>query len=201
MISSTPTAATSRNRLALLAPIAVILVGYAVFFAIPMQRNLGVMNSRLDTARLTATTLADADSARNHLQQTQDSVQKLNKQLDDDRHAMKTIGQTIRSPDARLETAQLVTEILQQFNLSIVNQTFDSDVAFSLYLTELIERINNLNVDSPLEFWEIEMSGSYSDVTRFLGEVRGSGMRTFPIQLEMSAAVNGEHRWVIVFVI
>jgi hypothetical protein len=82
-----------------------------------------------------------------------------------------------------------------------VNQSFEPEPKLSLYLSELVERINTINSESPLEFWEIELSGSYSDVLQFLREVRLSGMRTFPIQLQMTAAADGDHNWIIVFVI
>jgi hypothetical protein len=86
--------------------------------------------------------------------------------------------------------------------LSINNQTFDSKPQLSEYMSELTEKVNAHCPDAPLEFWQIEVAGQYTDVIRFLREVRMSGMRTFPILLTMTASSSdGIHTWAIVFVV
>lgn len=201
MISNTTQTPRKIGRLPWLVGAAAVLLPYSLFVALPQHTTLSRLRQQISQASSSAVTLEEAELAREQLVDAQNAVQQLNSQLEDDKYRIRSLAQNYREPDSRLETAQLVTEILKQFNLSIDNQKFLDDPPLSTYIQGVIETINTVCVEEPVQFWEIELSGQYSDVSNFLKEVRITGQRTFPIAIQMSASPDGVHNWKIIFVI
>ena len=201
MISNTTRPKKKGGRLPWLLGAAAVLLPYALFVALPQNQRLVALRAEKQVATRTATTMDEAELSREQLLQVQAALQKLNRQLEDDRYKIRALGEMYRAPEARLETAQQVTETLQQFGLSINNQQFLEEPPLSDYMKSVFATINDVCQDEPVQFWEVELTGQYTDVRNFVKEIRSTGQRTFPISLEMQASDDGVHSWKIIFVI
>ena len=127
----------------------------------------------------------------------------MNEEVTAYRYDIKARGQNWRDPETRLETVRQVTELLRQFNLSIVHQEFETEPILSSYLYDLAQIVDQHSTESPLEYWKIELEGSYTDTHNFLVAVQSAGLKTFPISLSMKASSsnNKVHTWSVVFVV
>lgn len=197
--------AKSRERMLInLLPAALVLALYAFLFALPTQKTYQGNLEELADMRATAVNETAADLSRSNLEMARSAVQRLNDQLRTDREHIAFLGKNWSSGDARLPIVQQVTELLQQFNLSIVKQAFEKEPRLSEYLKELETIVKKHSIDDEnLEYWQIELAGGYSDMMNFLNEIRTSGLRTFPVTLSMQASENGDgiHTWTVVFVV
>ena len=184
-------------------PAAILLAAYAVLYAMPAQQEYRENLQLLKSIRLNAVDQAAAESSKQSLQLAQSGLQKLNEEVTAHRYEIKTRSQNWRDPDTRLETVHQVTELLRQFNLSIVFQEFETAPTLSNYLNELVQIIDEHSSDSPLEYWQIQLEGGYMDVHDFLVAVQSTGIRIFPISLSMKASSSGNkvHSWTIVLVV
>jgi hypothetical protein len=201
----TKTKESSREQLLInILPAALVLALYAFLFAIPAQRQLQDSTNRLNTTTATAIDSSVAELSKQNLDLAQAGLVRLNEQIKQDRQQIAFLGQQWSNGKARLSTVQQVTELLQQFNLSIVSQKFEQEPPLSTYLKELAVIIGNHSDDEEtLEYWQIELAGGYPDMMKFLSQIKTSGMRTFPVTLTMKASdVNdGVHTWTVVFVV
>ena len=205
MNSGTKKATRSRERFLLsLLPAAIVLAAYAMIFAIPAQNTWRAKSAELANTRLTAVDDASASISRSNVELAQSGLQRLNEQIRLDREQIAFMGEQWSSGDARLPTVQEVTELLQQFNLSIVKQNFEKEPKLSVYLKELETIVKKHSAEEEnLEYWQIELAGSYSDMMKFLQQIKDSGMRTFPVTISMKASEDGDgvHTWTVVFVV
>ncbi len=195
---------TRREKLLLnLLPAALVLAVYAFLIAIPAQQSYQSNCSKLESVRKEAIDQTAAASSRSSLVSAEAGLARLNEQLRMDRDQVVSLTEFWNSGDARLPTVQKLTTLLQQFNLSIVNQDFKVEPALSGYLQGLESIVEDNSRHGNLEYWQIELAGGYHDMMKFLQEVKTSGLRTFPLVLTMQASESrdGVHTWTLVFVV
>jgi hypothetical protein len=187
-----------------LMPAAIVLALYAFLLAIPAQRNYRAMRQEFASVQETAVDKEAARQSLKDLQAAEAGVARLNEQIRKDRQQIALLGHQWSNSSDRLSIVQQVTELLQQFNLSILKQEFQEQPPLSDYLQDL-ERIviKHAGENETVEYWRIELSGGYPDMLRFLQQVKISGLRTFPLTLTMQASQTGDgiHTWSVVFVV
>ena len=195
----------SRERVLLnILPAALVLAVYAFLLAMPIQKEHQITRTKFDAAKSLAVPESVADQSRQNLELAQAGLTKLNTQIKIDREQISFLGKQWSNGDARLTTVQQVTELLQQFNLSIVKQEFEESPSLSSYLKNLEEIVGKYsNEDETHDYWRIELAGGYPDMMKFLFEIKSSGLRTFPLTLTMTASEqnDGIHTWSVVFVV
>ena len=196
---------TSREKLLLaLLPAAIVLAAYAFLFALPAQQKHQKKLAELELARQASVSDSAAELSRSNLELAQSGMSRLNEQIRNDRDKIALMGKHWSSGDVRLPTVQQVTELLQQFNLSIVSQDFEKEPVLSEYLKDLETIVKRHSIgEENLAYWQIELAGSYGDMMKFLQEIKTSGMRTFPVTLSMKSSESGDgvHTWKVVFVV
>lgn len=196
---------TTREKLLVnLLPAALVLALYAFLFAMPAQKEFRKTSDQLNAAKSVAIDQSVAELSRQNLDIARSGVTRLNEQIKQDKQQIAFFGKQWSNGQARLSTVQQVTELLQQFNLSIVSQQFEEEPQLSSYLKELQEVIGkHSDEDEVLEYWQIELAGGYGDMMKFLQQIKSSGMRTFPVTLTMEASEDrdGVHTWTVVFVV
>lgn len=194
-----------RERLLLnVMPAAIVLAMYAFLFAMPAQKEYQNASRKLNLAKSIAVDETIAEQAKKNLELAQSGLVRLNEQIKSDREQIAFLGRQWSNGDARLTTVQQVTELLQQFNLSIVRQEFEEEPPLSVYLKDLETVVaKHSGENENLEYWQIELAGGYPDMMKFLLEVKSSGLRTFPVTLTMKASdtTDGVHTWTVVFVV
>lgn len=196
---------SSREKLLVsLLPAAVVLALYAFLFALPAQSSYQKKLVELEKARRTSVDESAAELSRSHLELARNGLKRLNEQVRSDRDQIAILGKQWSSGDARLPAVQQVTELLDQFRLSIVSQDFEKEPVLSEYLKDLETTVKKYSVgEENLEYWQIELAGSYMDMMKFLQEIKTSGMRAFPVTISMKASETGDgiHTWTVVFVV
>jgi len=192
------------QRLLDILPAALILVIYSFFFALTKQQKIQEKYVELENTRSTSVDQNAADQAREDLSRAKINLDRLRKRTVSDRLKIKQQSQTWRNPDARLNTVQEITEMLGQYNLSIVSQDYELDPQISEYFRTLTNHINSQSPSAPpIEYWKIELEGGYNDVKSFLAAIDLERMKTFPLTVNMIASDSndGLHKWTILFVV
>ncbi len=196
---------SSRERVLLaILPATMVLVIYSFLIALPKQRGYQQTLTRLETTRQTAIKEVDALESAANLKAAREAANRLRERLADDRMTIKTQSQQWRNLEARLETVQELTEMMGQYNLSIITQDYQDEPAVSQYLIELFQEIDAESpAIPPVEYWQIEVQGGYNEVQAFLAAIDRERMKTFPITVNMDASdsTNGLHKWTIIFVV
>ncbi len=192
------------QRLLGLLPAALILMVYSFLIALPKQRRLEVMMVELTNTQASSVNEQATENTLKHLQSTKASFTQLSEQMEIDRGKIQQLSQSWRSPDARLDTIREITEIMGNFNLSIVSQDYAIEPEIPEYFLRLTKSINQQSPDAPpIEYWKIELEGSYADVQAFLMSIDIGRMKTFPLTFSLVAsnANDGLHKWTILFAV
>lgn len=196
---------THRERiLVTVLPAALVLALYAFLFAMPAQKRHQAALTEYQSARLIAVDESVAEQARENLELARSGLERLKEQVRLDRDQISFLAKQWSNGEARLSTVQQVTELLQQFNLSIIRQEFEEEPTLSKYLQNLEDIVQQHSSDEGvLEYWQIELAGGYPDMLKFLNEIKTSGLRTFPVTLTMKASEtrDGIHTWTLLFVV
>ncbi len=195
---------TKRERTLLtLLPVAIVLAVYAFLFALPVQKRIQNQLVQLKGLQNKAVDELTTENAKRTLELAQNALARLTDRMVADRAGIKRKGQDWRSTETRLETVQQITELLRQFDLSVISQHYETEPAISNYLRDLAGVIDSYASDTPLEYWQIDFEGGYMDVKQFLEEVQRLDTGTFAISLNMNASEtnNGIHTWTILFIV
>ena len=194
---------TKREQfLLMLFPAALVLAIYSVVFALPMRQELTKVELEFRREKASAVSEADAEFSERKLQMEKESLLKLQDQVANSKQEIRDLATRWRSGNSKLETLEKITELMRDYNLSIVSQGSDESVAVSEYLTALFEKINEQSVLDPVEFWPVEVKGAYFDMLEFLTDVNLLAKNSIPISITMQPEVEGstQHTWTIVFV-
>ncbi len=200
-----PRESKRRERILLnVLPAALVLALYAFLFALPAQRQYQQVRNRLQAVQNVAVDQSVAKQSQENLQLAEAGMSRLQEQIKLDREQIAFLGRQWNRDDARLSTVQQVTELLQQFNLSIVRQDFEEQPLLPAYLKKLEDIVTRFtDSEETPEYWQIELAGGYTDMMSFLHQIKASGLRTFALTLTMqaSASNDGVHTWSVVFVV
>ncbi len=185
-------------------PAALILVVYSFLIALPKQRLIQVRATELMSTRSTAVDEQVAELSRESLQRTKTSLDRLRERIATDRLRIKELSQSWRNPEARLKTVQEITEMMGQFNLSIVSQDYELEPDIPEYFRQITQGINQQSPGTPpIEYWKIELEGAYTDVQEFLAAIDIDRMKTFALTISMVASDSKDslHKWTILFAV
>jgi hypothetical protein len=196
----------SRRReqwLLVLFPAALILAVYSVFSVIPAHRQLQGKQSQVQIAQVNAVTAFDAGQSLANLEQARLSLQRLKSNIASNRESLQRISQEWRRIDNRLATFQQITEMMRYHDLSVVFQGYMDELELSTYNQELIDILNRQDPSSSLEYWQIEMQGSFMSVTQFLDSINSQQLGVIPVSVSMKVSPQdaNEKSWTIVFLI
>lgn len=188
--------------LLMLFPAALVLAIYSVAFAVPMRQERARIESEYVSEQALAVTPAAAQMSAAHLASEKESLQRVQQRVESAKEKMREMCTGWRSRSSRLETLEKITELMRDYNLSIVSQGSDDSVEVSKYLTELFEKMNAQSVVDPVEFWPVEVKGAYFDMLDFLTDVNLLA-NIIPVSITMKPGVEGsaQQTWTIVFVI
>ncbi len=192
------------QRLLFLLPSVAVLVVYAFLIALPKQRQLSDLVSTYESTKARAIDKQIAEQSLQDLLRAKDGLERLRERLTTARSTMKQTSQNWRSPGELLATIQQLTEMLDQYELSILSQNNEPDPSISNYVKSLTEKINSESPNAPpIQFWKIEVEGKYSDIQSFLSSIDLDSMKTFPLTLSMSLPETGSAtpKWTIIFVV
>jgi hypothetical protein len=197
------TGSTREKFLMTLLPAALILAAYAFFVAIPKQKNYRLQKNKISKARASAVSIEAADQSRARLQQVTNASRKLDRRNAAALAKIKTLCSRWKNRDSQISAVQDITALMEQFNLSISSQGYQADPKLTEYLQQLTRKIDQQLDAMPLEFWQVELQGTYMDVTNFLTAIEAQQSKTFAVSLSMKASEskNGRHSWTILFVI
>ncbi|MEL7499458.1 MAG: hypothetical protein AAFN77_17775 [Planctomycetota bacterium] len=194
---------TKREQfLLMLFPAALVLAIYSVVFAVPMRQDHAKLESEFQREESTAVSATDAEFSAQQLATEKESLLKLQNRVTESKLKIRELSTQWRSASSRLETLEKITELMRDYNLSIVSQGSDESVAVSGYLTELFEKMNEQSVLDPVEFWPVEVKGAYFDMLEFLADVNLLAKNSIPISITMQPEAEGSRQltWTIVFV-
>ena len=196
---------TGRERfLLMLFPAALVLAIYSVFFAYPLQNQYARALGEYRVAQAAAPRPADVLMAKRQLADTREALRRLKAKLKTGQQRLQELGADWRNLDNRLETIQQVTELLRQYDLSVVFQGYVEEPAIPEYFQDLTQMIDRHSNQPPLEFWQIEVKGSYPDMTRFLTQLCEDRQDIVSLILSMSPieeASTADKKWIIIFLI
>jgi hypothetical protein len=189
--------------LLMLFPAALILAIYSVMFAVPLRQQKSVIETEYRQATQAGVSETAAALSRQHMGNEKDSLERLRNRVATSKQQVRELSQGWRSRKSRLETLGKITELMQDYNLSIVSQGGDDSVAVSSYLQDLFQMINEQAVQDPVEFWPVEIKGAYFDVLEFLTDVDTLAKSIIPVAITMQPESEGSSQktWTIVFVI
>lgn len=189
--------------LLMLFPAALILAIYSVMFAVPLRQEKSRIDSEYLQANQTGVTETDAAVSRQNLGNEKSSLERLRNRVSTSKQQVRELSQGWRSRKSRLETLEKITELMRDYNLSIVSQGGDDSVVVSSYLQDLFQMMNEQAVQDPVEFWPVEVKGAYYDVLEFLTDVDTLAKSIIPVSVTMKPVSEGSYQktWIIVFVI
>lgn len=195
----------SRREQFLLAvfPAAIVLAIYSVIFAIPLQSTQSGLVNELRQQESVAVRPATADHALKQLLDEQAHVDRLKNQIDQSSLEIDMLTQSWRDEQSRLETLERISELMRDFDLSIVSQGDESESILSQYTRELFELMDQRNTEDPMVFWQVEVKGTYFSVIEFLTAIDNTAQSIVPIGITMqSDETNASQKtWKIVFAI
>jgi hypothetical protein len=189
--------------LLMLFPAALILAIYSVMFAVPLRNEKSRIESEYVRANQTGVTELDAALSRQNMANEKSSLERLHNRVSTSKQQVRELSQGWRSRKSRLETLEKITELMRDYNLSIVSQGGDDGVVVSSYLQDLFQMMNEQAVQEPVEFWPVEVKGAYLDVLEFLTDVDTAAKSIIPVAVTMKPESEGSSQktWTIVFVI
>ena len=188
--------------LLMLFPGALILAIYSVVFAVPLRQEKASLETVYLNEKNTAVSQQEADLSSRQLAAEKESLLKLQNRISNSKQKVRDLSTQWRSRASRLETLEKITELMRDYNLSIVSQGSDEPVTVSKYLTELFDKMNEQSTVDPVEFWPVEVKGAYFDMLEFLTDVSLLAKNSIPISITMQPEVEGssQQTWTIVFV-
>jgi len=183
-------------------PAALILAIYAVVFALPMRQTKSAIEAEYMKQKLVSVAPETTLISRKNLENEKESLERINKRVANSKPQIRELSQSWRSQKSRLETLEKITELMRDYNLSIVSQGGDSGVVVSSYLQDLFLMLNEQAVLNPVEFWPVEIKGAYFDVLEFLTDVDTLAKSIIPVAVTMKPESEGSSQktWTIVFV-
>lgn len=189
--------------LLMLFPAALILAIYSVMFAVPLHQQKSVIEAEYMQASRSGVTLSDAELSRQNLNIEKNSLERLRNRVSTSRQQIRESSQGWRSRKSRLETLEKITELMRDYNLSIVSQGGNESVVVSSYLQDLFQMMDEQAVQDPVEFWPVEVKGAYFDVLEFLTDVDTLAKSIIPVAVTMKpeSETSSQKTWTIVFVI
>lgn len=195
---------SQRERfLLMLFPAALILAIYSVLFAVPMRSQKALIEAELTRETLTAVTQEQADFSERKMLAERDSLERIRKRVSNSKQQIRELSIGWRSGKTRLETLEKITELMRDYNLSLVSQGGEDNVVVSTYLQELFQMMNEQGATDPVEFWPVQVKGAYFDVLEFLTDANTLAKSVIPIVINMNSETEGQSQktWTIVFVI
>jgi Tfp pilus assembly protein PilO len=190
--------------LLMLFPAALILAIYSVLFAVPQRAQKATLDAEVRQQRLSAVSVDSAEISRQNLENEKEGLERIRKRVSSSKTQIRELSVGWRSGKTRLESLEKITELMRDYNLSIVSQGGEEDSpVVSTYLQELFEMMNEQSVLEPVEFWPVEVKGAYFDVLEFLSDVNTLAKSIIPIAITMKPETEGSSQktWTIVFVI
>ena len=112
-------------------PAALILAVYAVMFALPMRNTQSAVQTEYATESAIAISTEMAAASKINLETEKQSLERINKRVASSKQQIRELSQGWRSRKSRLETLEKITELMQDYNLSIVSQGGESGEAVS----------------------------------------------------------------------
>lgn len=184
-------------------PAAIILAVYSVMFAVPLRQEQIKIEAEFVKQQSAAVSSENAMISRRNLETEKKSLERMKKRVSSSKLQIRELSQGWRSRKSRLETLEKITELMRDYNLSIVSQGGDDNVVVSSYLQDLFQMMNEQSVQEPVEFWPVEVKGAYFDVLEFLTDVNTLAKSIIPVSITMQPESPGSSQktWTIVFVI
>lgn len=189
--------------LLMLFPAALILAIYSVLFAVPLRQEKSRIETEFMLADQTGVSETDAIRSRQNMGNEKDSLERLRNRVSKSKQQVRELSQGWRSRSSRLETLEKITELMRDYNLSILSQGGNGSVVVSSYLQDLFLMMNEQAIQEPVEFWPVEVKGAYFDVLEFLTNVNMLAKSIIPVGITMKPESEGSSQktWTIVFVI
>lgn len=193
---------TREQFLLMLFPAALILAVYSVMFAIPLRQQQSRIEAEYMLANESAVSPAAAALSKQNMENEKESLDRLRDRVASLNQQIRETSHGWRSRKSRLETLEKITELMRDYNLSIVSQGGEYNVLVSSYLQELFQIMNEQASLDPVEFWPVEVKGAYFDVLEFLTDVHTMAS-IIPVAITMKPESPGaSHKtWTIVFLI
>ena len=184
-------------------PAALILAVYSVAFAIPLRQEKSKIEAVYNTAIQTSVSEEDARISKENLENEKASLERLRTRESSSKEQIRELSQSWRSRKSRLETFEKITELMRDYNLSIVSQGGTESMTVSSYMRDLFEMMNEQAVQEPVEFWPVEVKGAFFDVLKFLTDVNTAAKSIIPVSITMKPDPENKSQktWTIVFVI
>ena len=194
---------SKRERfLLMLFPAALILAIYSVLFAVPLRAERSALDTEFQREKMAAISEEAAMMSQQNLETEKEALERIRKRVSMSRQQIRELSVGWRSGKTRLETLEKITELMRDYNLSLVSQGGEDSVVVSTYLKELFDMMNEQAVLEPVEFWPVEVKGAYFDVLEFLSDVNTLAKSIIPVAITMQPESEGSQKtWTIVFVI
>ena len=189
--------------LLMLFPAALILAIYSVLFAVPAHSKKAKIEAEYVPQSQSSVSVATAEISKENLSNAQESLERLRNRVSNSKQQIRELSQGWRSRKGRLETLEKITELMRDYNLSIVSQGGKDSVVVSSYLQDLFRMMDEQAAQEPVEFWPVEVKGAYADVLVFLTDVNTLAKSIIPVTITMKPESEGstQKTWTIVFVI
>ena len=189
--------------LLMLFPAAIVLAIYSVLFAVPLGGERSRVEAVYQQQKLSAVSEDAAQSAAQSLRSEKVSLERMRKRVSQSRQQIRDLSVGWRSGKSRLDTLEKITELMRDYNLSIVSQGGDDGVVVSTYLKDLFAKMDEQSLGDPIAFWPVEIKGAYFDVLEFLTDVNVLAKSIIPVAIQMQPepAEGSQRTWTIVFVI
>ena len=195
---------SKRERfLLMLFPAALILAVYSVVFAIPLRQEKSKIEAEYNTAMQTSVSEDAAQLSKRYLENEKESLERLRTRESNSKEQIRELSQSWRSRKSRLDTFEKITELMRDYNLSIVSQGGTESMTVSSYMRDLFEMMNEQAAQEPVEFWPVEVKGAFFDVLKFLTDVNTVAKSIIPVSITMKPDPENKKKkmWTIVFVI
>ena len=189
--------------LLMLFPAALILAIYSVLFAVPLGQQRSTIETKYLTAKQSSVSAEAAENSRKNLSNEKQSLDRVRNRVSKSKEQVRELSQGWRSRISRLETFEKITELMRDYDLSIVSLGSSESVVVSSHLQELFEIMNKQAVLDPVEYWPVQVKGNYFDVLEFLTNVDTVTQSIVPVSITMQPDSEGslQKTWTIVFVI
>ena len=189
--------------LLMLFPAAIILAVYSVLFAVPLRQQRSQIEAEYLNQSQNAISTEIAETARQNMVNEKDSLERLTNRVSSSKQQIRELSQGWRSRKSRLETLEKITELMRDYNLSIVSQGSNDSLVVSSYLQDLFQMMDEQSIQEPVEFWPVQVKGAYFEVLEFLSGVNTLATNIIPVSVTMKPETEGSSQktWTIVFVI
>jgi hypothetical protein len=193
---------SARERILLaLFPSAIVLAIYSVFWAVPLQRTKTSLKREFVHQQSVAVSPREALDSMRVLNDEKQILERMRQRVQMSQLQIREMSESWRSRDSRLETLEKISELMEDYNLSIVSQGDREGVIVSGFLGDLFQMMDSQSLRGPIEFWQVRVVGTYIEVADFLAEVNKNAQKIIPVGITMDAETQGSTRknWTIVF--